>query len=170
MLNSWILDNKAGASPSFKEAKDSIVMTANRRNHLRKFHAGISFQDSTSKGRRDNTAQQLSTYYAQNVNERKKNPFTNSIISSLHNTPLNTRKTKIYEMNQQWQQKENKGIVMSIKPLSSMKSACNTVSKTQRSDRLQDESWEFVKPTPRRVSDFPFRKSLTSIVFAWLNL
>lgn len=85
-------------SPSFLCQKSNVVQTETRRNYLRNFINPSTCKNSSRID--DSEAPGLSTYYAQSTRTQKKVPFRNTARPTYHNTPLNTRKTKIYEMNQ----------------------------------------------------------------------
>lgn len=129
LLNSCIYDKRITASPSFLSSKRTEAMTDSKRSYLRNFIVPSSYENST-KGESDFGKNEI--YYAQS-NKSKKKIYTNSVHKTQHNTPLNTRKSKMYENSKR--DEMDKKQTMSIMPISSMKSACNTVAKTQRNSR-----------------------------------
>lgn len=135
MLNSCIYDNRNASSPSFYNNKMSVICTDKREKNLRKFLLPSNYSISNLRDGSTTDKRRPEAYYFES-GKKTRTPFTNSVIPTLHNTPLNTRKTKIYEMNQSSRSRVlNKDLVQSFKPISSMKMAWGTVSKTQRNDR-----------------------------------
>jgi hypothetical protein len=125
MLNSCVEVNN-NVSPCFSSKKRSVFTTDKRNPELRRYLMPSNSINTISV---NNRLEKSSTdsYYAKF--EKKKN----SSIPTMHHTPLQTRKTKIYEMNQRSRAKVvEKGLVQSFRPISSMKSACTTVSKPKR--------------------------------------
>jgi hypothetical protein len=135
ILNSWINNSNKGCSPSFINYKSSINLTEGRRNQLRNYMVP-STSDNTSKRQSDQGVDQYDNYYAVNTDYIK--PNINSAISAIHNTPLKTSANHIFECTKRDYSASRS--YANFKPISSIKNACYTVTRSQRKRRYNGQS------------------------------
>lgn len=169
ILNSWIHNSNKGWSPSFINYKSNINLTENRRNQLRNYIIP-STTASTSKRQSDQGVDIYDNYYA--INNIYKNDHKHSAITTVHNTPLKTSTNKIFEMKNRDYSASRPN--PNIKPISSIKNACYTVTRSQRKRRFNEGSivpnkneeintanlvYDFGSSTPNKPSFTPNIKS-----------
>jgi hypothetical protein len=129
-----------------------------------------STSDNTSKRQSDQGVDQYDNYYA--VNTEYKKPNTNSAIAAIHNTPLKTSANKIFEVKKRDYSASRS--YANFKPISSIKNACYTVTRSQRKRRYNGQSiitnrnedvntasmvYEFGSATPNKPLFTPNMKS-----------